>query len=521
MFRQSLGSTPLVSPVANSFFENINGGAYQGDVTFLSTLRALVASRMKEGEQIRLYFNNTSYTVDDVSSNTAGRVVGAIYNDSNYEDGSICIHSFNGRQEDNYTCLELVKSTFCERYTEWHRLEKVTDFFRKTFLSMCFINPDKHKVVIFCDSLNIRRMHYLQCAIFAFLPWYFNPEEGVSADEMALIQSLREKTPDKYEECIAKIAAQYDFRASHIRRALADFETRYERQECERTQRNIRETMNYIEDLEERLADYFRQKREYEIKLLGLETKIANGTSEDSEIMEYFLCNNKLELERVTNNTMLFATKDYATYFDEEMAKTMIDNERSYVYMPDGRACNNYIEKDDMKRLMYAIFIDQTLRLRLCSAYEFELGVRVRAQCGHDYSSEFNDCMPNPHIDRYQCMGNYERAINDCIKRNDYIGALEQSIASCKSLNFGDSTVMKELMRRMYGLDGYRHNRCIELPNGKVVTPKDAAMWLKAEEEKKQAQEIAAEAEHAETQPEQTAETAEETEVTQEVEADE
>ena len=510
----------MVSQAANSVFQNIYGQDYRDDYTFLSTLRALLAPRMKEGETIYLCFEHSNYDTCTISNNEARRVIRAIHNIDYYGSGSIVIHSFNStKSEDNLTAMTLIQSKFCDTHNGWQRLDKITDFFRKTFSCLCFVNSESRKVVIFVDSLNIKIMHYLQCAIFAFLPWYFNPEDGVTADEMELIQSLREKTPDKYEECIAKIAAQYDFRAMHIRESLAGFETRFEKREREMTRESINNIIRQIGRLEDSIADYFRQKREQEIKLLGLETKIESCKDEDSEIMEYFLCNKKLVIDNVDEYTMAFATRDYLMYFDEDLAKTVIDNERSYVYRLDGYTCNEYIKAEDMKKLMYAIFIDQTLKLRFCSAYSFELGVRVRGISGYNYGFEFKDYMPNPHIDQYSCIGNYEMAINNCIKNNDYIGALEQSIASCKSLNFGDSTVMKEFMRRMYGIDGYSHNRCIETPDGKVLTPKEAVAWMKAEEERKAAEEATRIVEEAEA--EVTHEEDSEQEAEQEVEADE
>ena len=82
-------------------------------------------------------------------------------------------------------------------------------------------------------------------------------------------------------------------------------------------------------------------------------------------------------------------------------------------------------------------------------------------------------------------MGNYSRTINECLRNRNYIGALEQSIASCKSLNFCDSPVMSEFMRQMYGLTDttLTNNRCIELPDGRVVTPKEAIEYLKSQKE--------------------------------------
>ena len=138
-----------------------------------------------------------------------------------------------------------------------------------------------------------------------------------------------------------------------------------------------------------------------------------------------------------------------------------------------------------MKKLMYAIFIDQTLRIKLCSAYKFYLNGNVEGLSGHRYGYEFRECTPNTHIDRYSCLGNYQRVINECLRRNDYIGAIEQCVASCKSLNFADSTVMSEFMSRLYGISNYDVNiKCIELPDGRVVEPKDAIAWLNEQESK-------------------------------------
>lgn len=488
MFRSVLNSTPLVSDAANSFFRNISGDYFQRDATFISTIRALVAPRMSEGDTITLTFSESSYSAETVAENSTDAVINAICNYSNAssgKNGQIQIHNFTSQtQEDNYACLELMKSSFEQRYKGWHRLNKVTDFFRKTFYVLCFINPEKKSVYLFTDRMDIRKMHYLQCSIFAFLPWYFDPEEGVSEIEMELINSLREKKSEKYEECIARIANQYDFRTQQIRNLLAGFETRYERRECDKVRKEIQSYINEINGLNERIGEYLKYKADKEIRLLGLEAKIEQADSGDSEIMEYFLCNNKLVLEEVTDSYMVFSCMDYLTYFDEDMAKQMIDNKRSYVYRPNGRMYNNFIKEDDMKKLMYAIFIDQTLRMKLCAAYKFELDGNVNAIDGHRYGYEFRECTPNTHIDRYRCMGNYQMTINRLLQKHDYIGAIEQCIASCKSINFADSTVMCEFMQRLYGNSNDTVNiRCIELPDGMVVTPKEAVDWLNAQEQ--------------------------------------
>lgn len=485
MFKQVIRSTQLTTDAANSFFQHIYGDSFQYDVSFISTLRALVAPRMKEGESIALSFYQSNYSASQLGNYSAKNAVRDVCDLEYCDPGRIIIHNFyNTSQDSNYAWMELMKSTFTSVYPDWHRLDKVTDFFKKTFYALCFINPEKKSVIVFVDNMDIRKMHYLQCSIFAFLPWYFDPKLGVSKVEMELIESLREKTPTKYEDCIARIAEQYDFRTARIRQLLAGFETRYEVMECDKVRREIQSCIEYIDSLNNQIGDYLRAKNECEIRLLGLEAKIANG-SEESEIMDYFLHNNKLVLESVNNDSMVFVVKTYLEYFDEDLAERVIRNETSYVYRPNGRGCNNIIPAEDMRMLMTAIFLDQKLRIRFCAAYKFNMNGSVSAVSRYGFGAECRDCTPNTHIDRFSCLGNYQRSINELLKHHDYIGAIEQCSASCKSLNFNDSPVMQEFMRRMYGISDYQdsiNTRCIELPDGTVVTPVDAINWLKAQE---------------------------------------
>lgn len=481
MFKAIIDSTPLTSDIADDFFQNIHGNNFNEDISFIATLRALVAPRMQEGESLFLRLKYSNYTADKIASIDSTTVVRAICDLEYMDHGTILIHSFNNRnQDDNYANLELMKSTFCQVYQGWVMLDKITEFFRKTFYVLCFVNSSTKQVVIFADNMDIRRFHYLQCSIFAFMPWYFDPKKGVSQEEMELIQSLREKTPERYEECIAKIAVKYDFKTAKIRKLLAGFETRYERIECQNMQNAIQGCMHDIESLNTQIAEYLREKRDYEIRLLGLETKIASESGE-SEIMDYFLSNDKLVLCDVNDHTMTFAVRDYLTFFDEEMAMSVINNRCSYIYAPRGRACNNIIPADDMELFMTAL-VEQKVKIKFCAAYKFKFGETVQALSNFNYDSEFRECMPNPHIDRYSCMGNYGRTINTLLADNNYIMALEQCVASCKSLNFGDSPVMQEFMSRLYGISDYRSNtRCVELPDGRIATPKETIEFLKSE----------------------------------------
>ena len=479
MFKNSVSSTMLTSDAANTFFKNITGESYGSDCTFLATLRALVAPRLPEGESIHLSFGRSDYNASIVSDTPAKRMIESICCNMLRSNGMVYIHNLSNRDDDsNVANIELLKSKFCEVYNGWEFLDKISLFYQKSFRVVCFINQNTKSVALFVDNLNMQKLHYLQAATLALFPWYFDPKKGVSEIELALVQSFRERTSEKYLDCIAEIAKQYDFESVRIRQLLSDFETAYERAECDRVRRDISSVESSIKDLDRKIGEYLTRRNNLCIQLTGLERRIEDGV--ESEIMEYFLCNRKLHLEAVDRNHMYFAVRDYLSYFDEDAAQSYIDRDNGYFY----RNCDNgsgSIKKSGMKKLLTAIFIDQTLKIRFCAAYQFNLNGSVGAQSHHDFGPEFNGYKPNPHIQEYSCMGNYTRTINDALVRRDYITALEQCIASAKSLNFHDSTVMHSFVDQFVRNGGTSY-KAIELPDGSVVSPKDAIKWLDEQE---------------------------------------
>ena len=507
MFKQSVSATDLTSDAANIVFPHIVGDTFGSDNTFLATLRALVAPRMPEGDTIRLSFGRSDYSAAVVSETSAKRMVEMICGNMIRGNGQIYIHNLANRDEaNNIASLELLKRQFCEVYAGWQYHEKISVFYQKSFKVICFINPETKSASLFVEQLNLQKLHYLQMSILAFLPWYFDTDRGMTEAEMALVYSLRERSSAKYEECITKLSKQYDFEAGRIKRLLTGFETRYEKRERDRVKRDIAQVDRNLKDLDVRFANYIQQRNDLCIRLIGLEQRLADGAP--SELMDYFLCNRKLYLEEAGDTAMYFAVRDYLSYFDEDAAQSYINNKNSRLY----EYCGGYLTKERMEKLLTAIFIDQTLRIRFCAAYYFDLNGSVGAQYHHRFGPDFVGFKPNPHIDEFECMGNYKRTINDALTRRDYITALEQCVASAKSLNLHDSAVIGRFISQ-FANDGGASYKAIELPDGKIVTPKEAIEWIEKQEAAAKAtavpEGVAPEPESAERMPEVPADAAE------------
>ena len=469
MFKSAIYSTPFTSEAANNLFKNITGFDFGGDISFISTLRALIYPRMSDDDSLRLYFSNIGYDMDTIHSNSAKRVFDAICCNLKHEN-SISIHNFTGSEESADHCMGLIRDSF-ETYRQgYHILQKVTDFFRSVLSVVCFVNPESKSVCIFTKGLNLRTMHYLQCGIFAYFPWYFDPEAGVSEVEMELINSLREKTETAYLGCLQKLAEKYDFRSAFIKSKLSDFERRISLAELENAKQSVSQIIKDITSYNEAISSLLVKKNDLDLRVLGLKAKLDEA---GGNIMNYFLCVKNLTLCGVGEDWLEFICSGYLTYWDEDLAKNAINNRRSYVYQD----VDEIGTPEDIKELMTEIFINQNIRIKMCAAYCLDFKRMYCSGVGdYDFDKYItNDSIPNTHIDRYRCLGNYERIINQELTNNNYIGAIEQCIASSESLNFADSTVMESFIPNLC----QTKRKCLEMADGTMVSPKEAINWLK------------------------------------------
>lgn len=464
MFTDVIGSTPFVSDDADYLLrEKIPYSSFMGDVSLVSTMRAIIAPRMGEGECLNIY----TTTFSDAWAGLDALTPSDFKDLSNY---FVLFNISNPNSEKRELVFEGVKENFLAENAGYEELEMVEGFFAKSFPVLCFVNREKKMSAVFVQRLDMRKLHYLQTALLVMMPWYHGSRESVNSDELELIKSLKEKTSDRYIELLDKLIGNFDLKGSRVRRLMTGFETRVERNRVRGLEAEIESKNSYIKEYDDYIARMLKEKNELLITLMGLREKIAEMEHTDSDLMGYLLRNKHVTLYDSYDSTVTFITHDYLSFFDEDMVERCLENRRSYVYYdaPDDES------GEKMAELLRAVFLDGKLKIRFCAAYQMTAGDSVQTCGGFSFGPDFDTYMPNPHIQRYNCLGNYVRVLNRLIAENDYIGVIDQCIASVKSLNWNDSTVMSCFMRELYN-DEYR---CVELPDGRVCYPSEAIAWL-------------------------------------------
>jgi len=484
LFAEPIYNTPFTSAAANEYFrETVYGDEWAGDVTLISTLRALLTNRI--GENALFCTQRTwGISISRQGNYTNEQLLDAVHSrfDGDYDNSfSICWFTSEDKAA-NEKIYGLCRDHYADR-DGWVKLNAITDFFRKSFDVCCFVHEESKRTVYILKEMDTRKYHCLQVSALTAMPWYFDPTKGdkVTEKEISLMNSLRGKDKNEYLRCLQDIADEYDFETEFVRRSLSRIETEYERSRLDSVKREIEDSMHMINDYQRTINDTLRAINKKNIELIGLQAKIDNNTGE-SILSDYFLCNKKLRLDYVNGTRVDFHVNDYMTYFDSDMAGEFIGNRRSVIYRcgaPGARA-------DAVEKLMRAIFVDETIKVRMCAAYSIDIQGGFTAMTGYDFRGDAGDRMPNPHINQYSCLGNYRQVINDRLVARDFIGVLEQAVASAKSLNVADGVVFERFLRDLYAC---ANGRCLELEDGTQMTFTEALDYVEKEPVEKETEE--------------------------------
>ena len=473
MFRSQIEVTPLTTEFANEYYKQVYGDRYNYDSTLVATGRALVTPRMKPGDWLRIRINNIEHRY--VREKEGKVLLDSVFRarDNNNE---LVFVNITGGDEDKYKeVMDKIEGSL-EGYT---RVERATLFFQKVFQLRCYINEERRMSFVITGGIDTQRFHYMQCGILAYLPWYF-PE--ASELDKELITSMRQRQPDEYLAILQRIADESDMESMRVEKLLKDFQKTYYKNRYDNAESHKISAMNDLDTYRERISNLLDRIEQYDIEMLGLMSKMESAEA-DSGLADYFKAYRKvLRLVKTEGNYVTFETKQYLDIYDEDILENMLRNKNSYIYScAEGKYTDENIEK-----IMRKIFMEKEFRIRFCCAYRIDLRGAVHGLSHYNYDpSLYGTYMPNPHINEHSCLGNYERMINEILTENDdYTVAIDQCLASGRSLNWADTVVTKEFLRYLYKRVSGVNVKCIELPNGSVVDIDGAFEYMKEQEKK-------------------------------------
>lgn len=255
-----------------------------------------------------------------------------------------------------------------------------------------------------------------------------------------------------------------------IRAGLAGFESRgiesrinVLRKTVEQKRREIQTELETLGRLNASFADTTRT-------LSALQNHF-DTQCDTNELMNFFLSSKSLELVEVKDNRITFVVKTFLAQYDDDYFADMVSNYDTILY--------DYVREQDLVdfgNLLRAIF--ETNEIKLKTWASFTIDSEGTFSFPHKTGSiSVTGYIPHPHLEKFSCDGDNGRIIVQRLGEQDFVGAVSQCIAATTNLNFYDSTVVDNLF------DTYLNLRTdaefLELPDGRIVSPKEAVKWIK------------------------------------------
>lgn len=498
MFNKNLGTCPLTDESSNHFFTNIIGYGewhFKRDYTLLALTRALLFKRLKpEDGNFAVKIRNANYSTRTLSQNEPATIFNAMVDDNSLPR-SITLCYVSSDPESSARLFEMLDDKqrgFAATYKYREEADLRQYVSQKHINARFYFDDTTRSVVIVVDQMELRSYHFLIALMPRYIKWYLE-EQPLDAEELQLCKSLTDRYPLRYEKMIAEFCSRIDFRSHRIKRLVGNFEKSSRQSQFRDAERRVNDANRRVQDNLDQYMALIRQLDDEKIRFEGIKQMI-NSASDSSELIEYFIRNKYINPTAANDRNLDVIIHSYLDVFDPEQARRMIGRENSVMLAGYGISDNNSVFRnlENRKKFLKALFSDEPLfKIRTCAHFRLDLRGEVTPSRGYHYPvEEYRDMIPNPHLDRYECLGQNRDMMRKRLLAGDTVGCLMQCVASTKCLNMSDTTVVQYFMDKLF----HSVAKIIELPDKTRMTCAEAFEWMLNQE--KAAQESATEANH-------------------------
>lgn len=468
MFETRIQNTKLAGSLADCMFRRINGCDYEGDYSFISTLRALLMHRIS-GDN-RITFKQYGFELSNDPALMTTSLESCIGSDT------IAYVSVSRNMTEDE---DVSKQTFFAFPTpqNLHEFMDVRSFFAEKMACRAFMSQESKSAVIMVLSSDMKKHHLAQCIIPKLLPWYF--EQGrISVNERSMLYGLRDRIPNAYLRAIENICDTDAFRQKSAAAALLSFKRKGLERQKRDAQRNIENYNSSIDRLNRDLLSQLRLVNQENFKLNGILLALESDEDDSGDVTQFIASNRNVHfVDSDNSDAMKFIITGYLDIYDPEAYRSMARNPNCWYWTESATHSGPFMSRENRKRVMDAIFGDSPvfkIKTYGCYSMDLEHG-EVSANGGrYGHADGVDNRYANPHLYYASCLGSYRPHINKALQRGDLVGAISQCITSVHSVNVTESATFRHLCH-----DIFRDDRPIlEGPNGQSFTTLQAYEYL-------------------------------------------
>lgn len=476
--------TPLTTDLANEYFgERITADTYRGDQVMAAMCRILFDKRLEPKEKIRVqYKQEFTKAVPDAAA-LAAELKAA-------HDGTLLIRSFSMTNEQkgawqSGTLEALEHAGFHEMkilaaHLKKHKIDAVIVSDQPTVAGEPRSPAASAKAMILMEGMNLQRWYAIAVLLSLLLSKWFREKPLTAWEKEHLIQPVDKRNLDDFQEALGEYAEKLDLRKEFVRRQLSGWEDRFRQDRIKALENNVREQDQKIEEFSREIGRLLAVREESVATLHGYKAGLIHS---EPYLMNYFLSNPNLVLQKADRDTLDFYAAAWLTNWDPEMARGTFETGRMEAWL-----CSNQgfgISNEDATLLYKAIFLHETARVRLWSHYYLAMRGDDPAHVisGDACCVEIQHALPNPHHHNHSCLGTNRQYIQKAIIDRDIVGAVVQCESATGGLNLFESMSYQYFASDLFDP---KFGEIIYIPaEDKFMTTVDAIAYLKTHGETK------------------------------------
>lgn len=469
MFSNTIRELSLSGAIADSACPGITASSFNGDVTFVATLRAI------------MYPRGISVSVSefDISTDDSERLKERLADIAAGMTGEnqICVlnHSV-----DSDTITGFIQSNGLFRgFVIDEFLSKKMSYFATgeegAKAVNYLVNEEEKRILILVHNMTVRVWHNIQSVITTAMSWMkFDLDNEEKAMLVALVHP--DKRGGDYIDAVEKLATRCNLQDAAKRYYLDGFENRAVEEEKNRYRHKLESLMEEIRNISNRLADTYAEKARADAVYAGL---LNSGGESRHELMDYFLANRKLHIKDVQDSTCRYFVAGFLDNWDPDNFESVYENRDSCIYDAFESSGKQYVKtEDDFRELLKSIFIDETVKVKMCSSWRMSLGGSFSPESHADFPAQLRDYLPNPHLQHHGCMGTFQRELERAANDRNYIYGVDITSYENGNVNWLDSIVAPEFINDL--LNG-REKKYFVLPDGSSVDLRGVMEYLNNE----------------------------------------
>lgn len=339
-----------------------------------------------------------------------------------------------------------------------------------------YVSSEKKKVFIFVRKITPTWIELFCSLSFVLVPWLYGENySGYDDEEQAFFNSIRKGDGNTFTNIVNELCKGIDFAELKTKSALHNWCSSQREAQIERLRVSIKTRNSEISSLEESIA-----KKNVEL---------ANDNENLKALLAVAMTNNPNEFYEFFKSRKLHFVQKSSNYSDRILDYAILETIENYdkdEFLRNYNMTNSYMKyssREKASKILYAVFAEEKAVMRTECVFRLTnlAGLRILRNTKTGFFDQI--AAPHPHLYYYGCLGANEPYINKYLRDGDWDMAIDQSINAAKNINFGDTTVVGNLMDKLF--TELKNCKFLILPDGREMNPVEFLKYIEDEEQKK------------------------------------